>query len=92
MKPEDLRKIADAIAKKITSSSMSPMPGCTSSESSGNYSCQEWNKCFGYYECGGQGQFECGEYGKPSSCYDIFNCYSNFDCYTLFECRDVYNA
>ena len=67
MKADDLNKIADTIANSIIRNK-APLPGCGSSSSSQNHTCQSQFGC-NSYECGGAGNFWCY----------TFNC-SSHDC------------
>ena len=90
MTDEQIEKIAQAIAAKMAKPGGPVILGCGDSSSSQNYDCgQGGYDCWGIYECGGAGSFNCLRY---NDCHQGFQCYSAFTCPSYHSCSGPYNT
>jgi hypothetical protein len=75
MLPHDIEKIAQAVSVSLLQQSLPRLPaGCGSISSPQEFSCQSYD-CSQNYECGGLGEFTCGQ---GFSCPEGFLCSCDF--------------
>ena len=95
MDDKEIEKIAQAIAAKLGEPPGNQLLGCHLASSSQAYRCTSTSDftCSGsWYECGGQGLFDCYYY---FFCRNSFSCFNTsngrFNCEYWFDCQGTYS-